>query len=269
VLQRELDRISVPGLRLEPGSEIGPQDIARMAETYDAIFLGVGLSASEGLSIPGIELDGVLAALDLLQQACLSAGAGADPVTLDGRHVVVIGGGNVAMDAAYTAATSGADRVTILYRRSLSEMPAWQREFEHASCLGVQFRWLTGVSAIEGRDGRVAGVWIHPLRLGSQGADGRRRPERAAGKETLFPCDCVIVAVGQALDPQWKNVPSLEIASDGTVEVADDDTLRTSHLKIFTGGDAYNGGQTVVQAMAEGMRAARGIDKSLSEKRAT
>jgi len=258
VVNQELARLGQLGIDPHLGDEIDGQGAGRLLQEYDALFLGIGLSRYVTLSIPGVELPGVMSALDFLRQARLFARGEVSRPAL-GQCVVVLGGGNVALDAAMVAKRLGAGRVIVLYRRAMEEMPAWRSEYLEASSLGVEFRWLSAVKAIRGRVGRVQAVEVQPMRLTSVQTDGRRGVEldaRAVSYE--LPCDGVLLALGQALDKELTGALGLSTTEAGTIS-ANQETLQTDQPPIFAGGDAVNGGATVVQAIAQGMVAGRAI----------
>ncbi len=266
VVNEELTRLSQLGIDFHLGNEIDGQGAGRLLQEYDALFLGIGLSRYITLSISGVELPGVMSALGFLRQARLFARGEVSRPAL-GQCVVVLGGGNVALDAATVAKRLGAGRVIVLYRRTMEEMPAWRSEYLEASSLGVEFRWLSTIKAISGRDGRVQAVEVQPMRLTSVQTDGRCGVEpdtRAVSYE--LPCDGVLLALGQALDKELTGALGLSTTEAGTISV-NQETLQTDQPQIFAGGDAVNGGATVVQAIAQGMVAGRAIHYWLANQR--
>jgi NADPH-dependent glutamate synthase beta subunit-like oxidoreductase len=160
------------------------------------------------------------------------------------------------------AVEQGAGRVTVLYRRTQEEMPGWKREFATANRLGVEFRWLTDVLEVEGYGQQVCSVkTIHMQRLEEVDSSGRRRVEPVPGTFERIPCETLIVAIGQSLDFADASLAGLKLV-DGRLWV-DENSMQTSVPRIFAGGDAVRGGSYVVQAAADGMRAAEGIFKSI------
>jgi len=246
------------GIHFSLGEEIDARSAGRLLQEYDALFLGIGLSRSVTLSIPGVELPGVMSALDFLQLARLYSRGDVPPPAL-GQCVAVLGGGNVALDAATVAKRLGAERVVVLYRRTMNEMPAWRSEYLEASSLGVEFRWLSTIKAIKGHEGKVQAVEVQPMRLTSVQMDGRRgvEPDPRAASYGL-PCDGVLLALGQALDEELAGALGLSTATAGTILV-NPETFQIDQSQIFAGGDAVNGSATVVQAIAQGMAAGRAI----------
>lgn len=266
VVNQELGHLGQLGIDFHLGKEINGQGAGRLLQEYDALFLGIGLSRYITLSIPGVELPGVMSALDFLRQARLFT-RGEVPRPALGQCVVVLGGGNVAFDAAMVVKRLGAGRVIVLYRRTMEEMPAWRSEYLEASSLGVEFRWLSTVKAIRGREGRVQAVEVQPMRLTSVQTDGRRGVEpdpRASSYELL--CDGVFLALGQALDEALARALGLSTTAAGMIFV-NPATFQTDQPQIFAGGDAVNGGATVVHAIAQGMVAGRAIHHWLANQR--
>ena len=180
--------------------------------------------------------------------------------SLKGR-VAVLGAGNTAMDAAVQAAALQADDVYVVYRRSFVEMPAWETEREHAVDAGCHFLVLTQPVGIEKDDqGRLNGLQIVRTELGTPDASGRRRPVPVLGTESILPVDYVIEAIGQRLpDELTAALDGIRLNDRGLIEVVND-SFGTSLERVFAGGDLVNGGTTAVQAVAEGMRAAKEID---------
>ena len=232
---------------------------ALRAAGYDAAFLGVGAPLGVRLGIPGEDAEGITDALNFLRTYNQR---GSVPV---GKNVVVIGGGNSAIDAARTALRLGAENVSVVYRRSREAMPAYEEEIEEAEHEGVVLRLLTAPMevVVEGR--KVAGIKCMPMRLGEFDRSGRRRPEQA-GDAFVIKADQVLVAVGQTLDLK-------KLCNDTTFQTrgrefihADPVTGQTSEKWIFAGGDMVSGPSSVVEAVAAGERAAVGIDLYLTGK---
>jgi len=227
---------------------------AILAEGHDAAFVGLGLSRAVGL--PGAKPEGVLDALTFLAQARRGE------VDLADRRVAVIGGGNTAVDAALTAVRMDAREVSILYRRSFNEMPAWSTERDEALAGGVHIRILTAALGYDSADGRVQAVRVCPTVLGEPDASGRRRPMPQEQSTYTIDVDVVIEAVGQQAPPelaQWLNGVTM---TDGLIDVGGDQ--QTTRDGVYAGGDVVRGPDTVVAAIADGMAAAQGINKRLS-----
>jgi NADPH-dependent glutamate synthase beta subunit-like oxidoreductase len=223
-------------------------------EEYDAVFLAMGLGGSPSLeeSRPA----GVEDAVAFLERC--KRGEAAVP-----ERVAVLGGGNTAMDAAVQAALSGAKDVYLVYRRSLSEMPAWPGERDEAMGLGVHFLLLTQpLGYVTDDKGRVHGVRIARTVLGEPDASGRRKPVPVQGSESVLEADLVLEALGQKLPSEMESlIPGVALTGDRLIKI--DEHGRTSRSGVYAGGDIVNGGTTVVRAIADGMRAAEAIDAYL------
>lgn len=266
VVAWDLSRLNT-GIQFHLGQNINPQRLAQLLNGYDAVFVGVGLSAAATLDVPGMQLVGVVSALDYLEQSRRYARNQTNPPHL-GDCAVVIGGGNVALDAAVTAKRLGAARVIVLYRRSMAEMPGWETEYLEAASLGVEFRWLSSVERIHGRDGRVSSVKVVPMRFTAAQVGGRRWVERdAEAKSYLLPCDAVVFALGQKLEQEFTQPAGLAVNGSGVIE-SNDVTFRTVLPKVFSAGECASGGQTIVYCMSRGMAAGRAIDCWLKEEKA-
>jgi len=221
---------------------------------YEAVFMGVGAPQGILLDLPGASARGVVEAMSFLRQYNTR---GAAPV---GRKVAVIGGGNAAIDAARTALRLGAEKVTIIYRRTAEEMPAYAEEVEAAQEEGVEVKTLLSPESFTVEDGKVTGVKCVPMRLGEFDRSGRRRPEADDALMTVVEADQVILAIGQALNARTLFKPfEVDLTESGWVK-ADPITSQTSLPWLFAGGDACVGPSSVVEAIAAGERAAVGID---------
>jgi dihydropyrimidine dehydrogenase (NAD+) subunit PreT len=221
---------------------------------YDAVFLGVGLGEDTPLELAGDDLPGVWNSLPFIE----ALKTGVAPAV--GRHVVVIGGGNTAVDVARESLRLGATRVTIAYRRTREEMPAYGFEVAEAEAEAVAFAWRTLPVRCIG-DERVTAVECLSVRLGEPDASGRRRPEPVPDTEFMLRADTVVKAVGQQPRPELaERFGGLE-TNRGKVVVDSDG--RTQNHRVYAGGDAVNGGDSVVEAVRHGKRAALAIDRSL------
>jgi len=243
------------GVSFELGISIDTREaLEYVAADVDATVLAVGLGADADVHYPGEELPGVWDSLPFIE--AIKTGHVPDV----GDSVVVIGGGNTAIDVACEARRLGAREVTLLYRRTEAEMPAYRHEVEEAREEGVRFQWLATPVRFLG-DSRLEAVECRLMRLGEPDASGRRRPEPMPGTEFTIPADTAVKAIGQqprAEIAEW--VEGLELER-GRLKV--DEIGRTTNPKFFAGGDALNGGDSVVEAVAEGKRAARAIDEWL------
>jgi NADH-quinone oxidoreductase subunit F len=256
IIKDEIDFILSHGVELKTSSQI--TDIRQLLkDKYKAVFVATGAQTEKKLDIPGKELGGVIDALQLLRDRALDKAE-----SFDGRQLVVIGGGNAAVDAARSALRLGAKNVTILYRRLREDMPAYAEEIEEAINEGVELHTLVIPKRIVGK-GNVTGIEIVRAHLGNADESGRRRSIPIEKTETILKCDVVIVAIGQVPSTDllvWPDGP--QISPWGTVKV-DPLTMATSTAGVFAAGDCVSGGSTVIEAIAGGQRAAINIDKFL------
>ncbi len=240
----------------------------RLLDEYDAVFLGMGTYTYVKGGFPGEDMDGVHDALPYLLSNVyrhLDLETALPPLNMEGRRVVVLGGGDTGMDCNRTAIRQGATSVTCAYRRDEANMPGSRREVKNAREEGVEFLFNRQPVAIEG-NGRVSGVRVVETRLGDPGPDGRRRPEPVPGSETVLPADEVIIAFGFRPDPpEWFADFGIELLDNDRVRVAGEASLpyQTSNEKVFAGGDMVRGADLVVTAVHEGREAARAILRHL------
>jgi heterodisulfide reductase subunit A len=220
---------------------------------YKAIFLGTGAGVGREMGIPNEDTKGVIHALGFLKQV----NSGEKPSL--GQRVVVVGGGNAAVDSARTALRLGAKEVTIVYRRSRAEMPAVATEIEESEREGVTIHILAAPVRIRSKDGQLTGIECIRMELGEPDASGRRRPIPIKGSEFIMEVDNVIIAIGQAVD-KTALPPELEYTGLGTL-VVDPITLQTNIEGVFAGGDVVSGPADVIAAIATGKEAAESIDK--------
>jgi len=243
------------GVELQLGTRVESREqLEALTEDADAVFLGVGLGPDTKVSYPGDDLHGIWESLPFIE----AIKCGRPPSV--GSRVVVIGGGNTAIDVAREAVLLGADEVTILYRRTESEMPAYAHEIEEARDEGVRFRFLAAPVAFLG-ESLLVDVQCVQMTLGEPDDSGRRRPVPLQGSEFTIPADTAVKAIGQEARAEltaW--VDGLEL-DHGRVSV--DESGRTGNGKFFCGGDAINGGASVVEAVRDGKRAAEAIDREL------
>ncbi len=255
----EVERIREMDIDLRLKQQVSGDQLARLIEEYDAVFLAIGLGRTAPLGIPGEDLTGVWESLDFIFQT--------HSKPLDkckvGKRVVVIGGGNTAIDAANAAIRLGAETVTIAYRRDQSAMPAFHHEYEFAKESHVQFEWSAQPTRISGRGGKVIGVRCVRTRQQKHGRDGKLNVIR--GSEFSLPADMVIKALGQEpLLDLVKSLPRLKINKKGRILV-DESTGATSLSKLFAGGDCQAGiMEEVVSAVESGKKAAAGIHRQIS-----
>jgi len=254
-LPAEVARLEALGVELSLGTPIdSPEALRALEAEADAVFLGVGMGGDVELELPGSGLPGVWRSLDFVER--LKTGRSAEV----GRRVVVIGGGNTAIDVARESVRLGAEVVALLYRRTEAEMPAFPHEVEEARAEGVEIVRLTAPVRYVGRE-RLEGVECVRMELGARDESGRRRPEPVPGSEHVVPADTAIEAVGQVPRAELLSwVEGLELER-GRIRVDEDG--RTGNPRYFAAGDAVSGGATVVEAVRGAKRAARAIDARL------
>jgi dihydropyrimidine dehydrogenase (NAD+) subunit PreT len=254
-LPQEAHALSRLGVRFRLGRRVEQHELETLAAQVDAVFLGVGMGPDADVLYPGDNLPGVWESLPFIE----AIKTGVPPEV--GSHVVVIGGGNTAIDVAREAVRLGAGDVTIVYRRSEAELPAYAHEVAEAREEGVRFRFLAAPVRFVGRR-RLEAVECRMMRLGDPDDSGRRRPKPVSGSEFTMLADTAIKAIGQRPRNELADwVPGLEL-QHGAVKI-DPKTGRTGNAKFFAGGDAINGGASVVEAARDGKRAAKAIDEWL------
>ncbi|MDE4541560.1 NADPH-dependent glutamate synthase [Thermoanaerobacterium sp. R66] len=272
IVQKEIDSLKKLGVKIETNMVIGKiltiDDLFDMG--YEAVFIGTGAGLPKFMGIPGENLNGVYSANEFLTRINLMKAYdfpnSPTPVKV-GKKVAVVGGGNVAMDAARSAKRMGAEEVYIVYRRSEEEMPARLEEIHHAKEEGIIFKLLTNpVRIIGDESGNVKGIECVNMVLGEVDESGRRRPVEEKGSEHIIDVDTVIVAIGQSPNPLiTSTTEGLEKQRWGGI-IVNEETLETSRRGVFAGGDAVTGAATVILAMGAGKKAAASIHKFLSEK---
>jgi NADPH-dependent glutamate synthase beta subunit-like oxidoreductase/ferredoxin len=259
VREREVKAIQELGVEIRTGVTVGRDvTIPDLREHgYRAFFLAIGAHQNKRLNIPGEDIDGVVDSISLLFELNLKVG-----VTV-GRNMVVIGGGNSAVDSARTARRKGRQNVTIVYRRTAEEMTAVKEDLEEALAEGISIEYLTSPVEILGDGHRVTGIRCQRMELGEMEADGRREPVPIPGSEFVMEADHVVLAIGQQPDTAQFSKRNVAVNDeDGTIKV-DPVTLETSLPGVFAGGDCVSGPNRVVEAMAAGLRAAESIDRYL------
>lgn len=271
VVAREIENVRKLGVEIETDVIVGRTvtiDELMDQEGYEAVFIGSGAGLPRFMGIPGENLNGVVSANEFLTRANLMKAfdESYDTPIFVGERVVVVGGGNVAMDAVRTAARLGA-HASIVYRRSEAELPARLEEVHHAKEEGIDFRMLTNPVEILGDEkGWVRGIRCAKMELGEPDASGRRSPVVIEGSEYDIVCDVVIMALGTSPNPLIASTTTgLETNRWGCI-VADEQTGRTSREGIFAGGDIVTGAATVILAMGAGRKAAKAIDEYLRGK---
>ena len=269
IVQSEVDYIKSLGAELKLDSVVGKIDTVDelLNNGYDAVFIGTGAGLPMFLNLPGENLCGIYSANEFLTRTVLMKGylypEYDTPVEI-GKQVAVVGGGNVAMDAARCSLRLGADKVYVVYRRSEAEMPARREEIENAKDEGIIFKFLTNpLGFLANGHGWVNAMECIQMELGEPDKSGRCRPIPKEGSEFLLPVDTVIVALGNNPNPLIpKTTIGLETGKRGTI-TADEDTGKTKKPKVWAGGDIVTGAATVISAMGAGRRAAASIDKFL------
>ena len=244
---------------------------------FEAVFIGSGAGLPNFMNIPGEGLKGVYSANEFLTRSNLMKAYRDDPTTpiMKGGKVAVVGGGNVAMDAARTALRLGAEKVYIVYRRSMEELPARKEEVEHAQEEGIDFRLLCNPIEILGykneedprdpKNGFVTGIRCIKMELGDPDASGRRRPKAIPGSEFELEVDAVVMSIGTSPNPLIKNTTEgLEVNRHGGIIV--NEAGLTSREAVYAGGDAVTGAATVISAMGAGKAAAKSIDEYINSK---
>ena len=258
---KEVKYIQKLGVKIKTSTKVGESiTIEELLKKHDAIFIGVGLGESSMLNIPGEDLDGVIGALEFIEEVKKENWSRVNV----GKRVAVIGAGNTSIDAATEAKRLGAEEVRIIYRRSQTEMPANNFEYELAKNDGIIFNFLTTPVEIIG-NGKVEGITCTKMKLGKEDESGRRTPIPLKESDFTLPVDMVIYALGQEAKISFlQSVPELNF-KNGRVQV-DEITYQTSNPKVFAGGDCINGGMETVNAAHDGKSAALGIDKYLNTK---
>lgn len=271
IVQAEVDYLIKLGVELKVNYVIGKTDTIDelFAKGYDAIFIGTGAGLPSFMRIPGENLNGIYSANEYLTRSNLMKAydfPNHDTPIFSGKNVVVLGGGNTAMDSVRTALRLDAKNAYIVYRRSRNEMPARIDEIHHAEQEGVQFHFLvTPIKYFGNKDGSVTSMECLRMELGEPDASGRRRPIPVEGSNFVFEVDTVVVAIGNSSNPLIpKTTSGLEVNKWGNI-VADPQTGQTSRTGIFAGGDIVTGGATVILAAGAGKKSARAIDQYLKK----
>lgn len=280
IVAKEVDTLKALGVEIKTNTVIGKtftvDELFEMG--YEAVFIGSGAGLPRFMGVPGESLNGVYSANEFLTRNNLMKAykdGSATPI-LKAKNVAVVGGGNVAMDAARTALRLGAEHVYIVYRRSLNELPARHEEVEHAMEEGIEFKLLCNPVKIHGynnpddkrdpKNGSVTGIECIKMELGEPDASGRRSPVEIPGSEFKLDVDCVIISIGTSPNPLIKSTTEgLEVNRRGGI-VVNEETSLTSKDGVYAGGDAVTGAATVILAMGAGKTAAAAIDEYLCGK---
>ena len=279
IVAREVDGLRRLGVDIQTNVVVGKTlTVDELFEAgYEAVFIGSGAGLPNFMNIPGESLKGVYSANEFLTRSNLMKAyrEHSDTPVMKGGKVAVVGGGNVAMDAARTALRLGAEKVYIVYRRSMTELPARKEEVEHAEEEGIDFRLLCNPVEIIGynnpddrrdpKNGFVTGIKCIKMELGAPDERGRRRPVPVPGSEFTLDVDAVVISIGTSPNPLIKStVKGLEVNSHGGIVVNEDGL--TSREGIYAGGDAVTGSSTVISAMGAGKTAAKAIDEYIRNK---
>ena len=271
IVQKEIDNLKAIGVDIETNMVIGKvltiDELFEMG--YEAVFIGSGAGLPRFMNIPGESLKGVYSANEYLTRINLMKAYKPDSHTpiKHSKNVAVVGGGNVAMDAARCAKRLGAENVYIVYRRGMEELPARKEEVEHAMEEGIIFKTLTNpVEVLGDEDGMVRGMKCVEMELGEPDASGRRRPIVKEGSEFELPCDTKIMSIGTSPNPLIRSTtPGLDTNKHGCI-ITEEETGLTSREGVYAGGDAVTGAATVILAMGAGKQAAKAIDEYIKNK---
>ena len=270
IVQREIENLEAMGVKVETNVVVGRTiEIDELFEMgYESIFIGSGAGLPNFMNIPGENLKGVYSANEFLTRVNLMKAylPGSNTPIKDSKNVAIVGGGNVAMDAARSAKRLGAENVYIVYRRGMEELPARKEEVEHAEEEGIIFKTLTNPVAIIGDEHKmVTGMKCVEMELGEPDASGRRRPIVKPDSEFVLDVDCVIMSIGTSPNPLIRNTTKgLETNKWGCF-IADENGL-TSREGVYAGGDAVTGAATVILAMGAGKTAAKAMDEYIRSK---
>lgn len=270
IVKKEIDRIIAQGVKLETNVVVGKTiTMDEIIDEFDACYLSVGAGAPRFQGIKGTSLNGVYSSSEYLTRVNLMHGyqfPEYDTPVQKSKNVVVIGGGNVAMDAARSAKRLGADNVSIVYRRSLEELPAREEEYHHSVEEGINYHWLSNpIEYMDDGNGRLTAVKCVQMELGEPDESGRRRPIVISGSEFIIEADTAIEAIGQGANKVLLDTfPELALNKWGYID-ADEETCGTSIPGVFAGGDIVTGAATVILAMGAGKIAANEIDQYIQK----
>ena len=268
IVQREIDELIKLGVKVETNMVIGKVlSIDELFEDgFEAVFIGSGAGLPRFMNIPGENLKGVYSANEFLTRINLMKAYKEDSATpiKENHKVAVVGGGNVAMDAARCAKRLGAEEVYIVYRRGEEELPARLEEIEHAKEEGIIFKLLTNpIEILPDENNFVGGIKCVEMELGEPDESGRRRPQVKADSEFTIDVDCVIMSIGTSPNPLIKSTTEGLLTESWGGIIADEETGLTSRKRVYAGGDAVTGAATVILAMGAGKSAAEAIDKDI------
>lgn len=268
IVEKEIENLKSNGVKFETNVVVGKTlTVDELFERgFKAIYLGTGAGLPRFTGIKGEGLNGVYSANEYLTRSNLMKAYDAQSATpiIRAKKVAVIGGGNVAMDAARTALRLGAEEVYIVYRRSIEELPARREEVEHAQEEGIKFELLRAPVEIRGENNFVSGLIVRKCSLGEPDERGRRKPVEIPDSDYEIKVDCVVLAIGTSPNPLIRSTtPDISVAPNGCI-IVDESTCKTSKEGVYAGGDAVTGAATVILAMGAGKTAAKAIDEYLS-----
>lgn len=271
IVEKEVENLEKRGVEIKTNTVIGKTKTIKdlFEEGYKAVFIGSGAGLPRFMNIEGENLNGVYSANEYLTRVNLMKAykKDADTPIMRAKKVVVVGGGNVAMDAARCAKRMGGEKVYIVYRRNEELMPARKEEVAHAKEEGIIFKTLNNPIRINGHNGDVTSVELIKMELKEADESGRQRPVPINGSEYELKTDCVIMAIGTSPNPIISNTaPDIETKDWGGI-VVDESTMAASKEGVYAGGDAVTGAATVILAMGAGKKAAKSIDVYLKSKR--
>jgi len=267
VVERRANILRQQGVEFKVGVTVGKDvTLTQLLKDFSAVYMGIGALKPKALDVPGAELKGILQGLPFLAQKNAPIALGLPPVDVKGKRVVVLGGGDSAMDCLRTAIRCGAADTVCAYRRDLANMPGSRKEYANAIEEGARFMFLTNPLAVEGNgDGKVAAVRCIRMELGEPDASGRRKPRAVKGSEFTLPADLVLIAYGfdPVPFPPGSDLSQIAINDWGAIRV--DENQMTNVRGVFAGGDVVRGPSLVVHAVRDGRKAAEGIHHYLSE----
>ena len=271
IVAREIEALKRMGVKVIPNAVVGKLiTISEIEQEYDACYIGTGAGLPRFMGIPGENFNGVYSANEFLTRINLMRAyqfPEYDTPVKKGINVIVVGGGNVAMDSARTALRLGASKATMVYRRSLAELPARKEEVHHAQEEGIIFELCTNPTRIFGdKDGHVSAIECVRMDLCELDASGRKKPKAVAGSEFTIPADVVIIAVGTGANPLIADSAKDIAVTKHKYLVADEETGKTSKDGFYAGGDIVTGAATVISAMGAGRKAAKAINEYLKGK---
>jgi glutamate synthase (NADPH/NADH) small chain len=268
VVERRVNILRQQGVTFKVGVTVGKDvTLSQLRDEYAAVYLGIGALKPKPLDCPGADLKGVIQGLPFLAQKNAPIALGLPPVEVKGKRVVVLGGGDSAMDCLRTAIRCGAAETVCAYRRDLANMPGSRKEYANALEEGAQFMFLTNPLALEGNAaGDVTSVRCVRMELGEPDASGRRKPRAVKGSEFTLPADLVLIAYGFDPVPFPPESDLSRIAVNDWGAIQTDENQMTNVDRVFAGGDVVRGPSLVVHAVRDGRKAAAGIHHYLSQR---